>query len=517
MKKALSFALCVVMLLTAFPMSGFAFAIDEIGSNTKNKRNTPVSMSDSVGDVESLVLNPSVSIDEIDYYAGNTEEELRMPIEKSQDKEPEVDGTLVEVNQYSKVYQIADRTYTAVYGSTPNYFVNEKGNAQAYDNSLTLDAGKKTAFTNTASDIDVRLSTDIVSKGMTFDYNGVKIGLTPIEGNYDSYLVVDDAVRYSNVFDGIDVQYTVGKQGVSEDIILNKEVDKNTFSYKLNLKGHYAKLIDNVLFVFNKKGDADYAYTVSAPIMTDAAGISSENVVLSLKGDILTVTADSKWLHAAERSYPVIIDPEIRIDSSIAIRSVVQDGDRVYVSAVPYAYGYAGYIKGDYFGFGDQGDLGRSKMLIHFDGSALNEIPEGSGIVSASFNIYQYNSPSSSTNFWCSMITDSWNLSDFNSGTKKAYTRASALNLETLSSSVSKKNWHSFDIRTAVNNWFNGLDAQNGLMITSQYENDIGGAFVTNNSAGAAGAGTYAENKPYITITWELPNPVDVNYDINRR
>ena len=205
-----------------------------------------------------------------------------------------------------------------------------------YDNALTLDAGKNAAFTNTASDIVVRLATDLAAKGMTFDYNGVKVGLTPVEGNYDTYLVVDDAVRYSNVFDGIDVQYTVGKHGVSEDIILTKEVEKNAFSYKLDLNGHHAELIDNVLFVYDKKGDADYAYTVSAPLMTDAAGISSENVTLSLDGDILTVTADAEWLHAVDRAYPVLIDPEIRIDSSIAIRSVVQDGDRVYVSAVPY-------------------------------------------------------------------------------------------------------------------------------------------------------------------------------------
>lgn len=184
MKKALSLVLCVVMLLTALPMSGFAAALDEITTKTT----APVSTSE-----------------EIDYSSGNTNEELRMPIEQPQETEPEVDGELVEINQYSKVYQTGERTYTAVYGSTPNFFVNEDGEAQEYDNALTLDAGKNTAFTNTSSDIDVRLSTDFATKGMSFDYDGVKVGLTPVEGNYDTYLVVDDAVRYNNVFDGIDV------------------------------------------------------------------------------------------------------------------------------------------------------------------------------------------------------------------------------------------------------------------------------------------------------------------------
>ncbi len=518
MKKALSLVLCVVMLLTAFPMSGFATALDEIKTAPKTERRDPVSMSEAVGDVDSLILDPSVSVDEIDYYAGNTEEELRMPIEQPQESEPEVNGELVEINQYSKVYQTGERTYTAIYGFTPNFFVNDDGDAQEYDNALTLDAGRNAAFTNTASDIDVRLATDLAAKGMTFDYNGVKVGLTPVEGNYDTYLVVDDAVRYSNVFDGIDVQYTVGKQGVSEDIILTKEVEKNAFSYKLDLNGHYAELIDNALFVFDNQEDKECAFYISAPSMKDAAGIVSEDVILSLEGDVLTISADSDWLHSVERSYPVIIDPEITIESTgIQVRSVVEDGDRVYISATPYAYGYAGYIRGSYFGF--TGNLGRSKMLIYIDNGYFGDIPEGAGIISATFNIYEYASASMSTNFWCSMITDSWDINDYSqSHQSTGFTRASALNLEFLSSSTSKVGWHNFDVRTAVNNWVNGLTDQNGLMITGQYDtsSENGGAFVTNTStASTEGQASYFRNKPYLTLTWELPNPVDPNYDIN--
>lgn len=251
--------------------------------------------------------------------------------------------------------------------------------------------------------------------------------------------------------------------------------------------------------------------------MTDAAGVVSNDVILTYENEIITIVADSEWLSAPERAYPVYIDPNIEIKSGIQVRSVVESGDRVYISSTPYAYGYAGYIDGAYFAF--DGVLGRSKMLVHIDDGYFGDIPVGAGIISASFNIYQYGAPRTSTNFWCSMITDAWDINNFSqSNQSKGYTRASALNLEYLSSSGSKTGWHSFDIRTAVNNWVNGLDEQNGLMIAGQYNasSEIGGSFVTNTStASTEGQASYFTNKPYIAITWEVPNPVDLNYPLN--
>ena len=484
------------MLLTSAPLSGFA---------------------EVVGDQQKSADTTSPTAQSADYSAGNTQEELRMPIETDSYTEPEVAGEIVEVNQYSKVYKTGERTYSAVYSPIPNFYYDENGNEQEYDNSFELDTTACTnEFTNKSSDIDVVLAADLAKKGLTFEYNGVKVGLVPTEGDYSAYLISDNSVRYNNVYEGIDVQYTVDELGVHEYIILNQLVEKNSFSYKLETNGNKVELIDNILYVYDGKDKSDYAYTISAPVMTDAAGVSSNALTMALKGDTITITADSEWLTAAERAYPVYIDPDITIDSALAVRSVVEIGDRVYAAAPVYAYGYAGYIEGSYFGF--SGNLGRSKMLVYIPDGYFDDIPKGAGILSATFNIYQYVSPSSSTNFWCYMITDSWDINSFSStNTSKGYSRASALNTEYLSSSQSKKGYHSFDVRTAVNNWVNGLDEQNGLMITGQYNtsSEKGGAFVTNTSAGAAGAGSYAQYMPSLVVSWEIPNPVDTNYPLN--
>lgn len=491
--KIISICLCVVMLFTSLPMDGFAAIVDEISASA---------------------TNPTIS-EKGDYSAGETAEALRMPVDTGSYEAPEVAGKLVEVNQYSKVYQIAENTFSSVYSPIPNFYYDEAGREQEYDNSLELE--RKVGadeFTNKSSDIDVSLSTDFKKKGITFEYEGVKISLTPVDGNYDTYLIEDNAVRYNNVFDGVDVQYTVEETGVREYIILNHAVEKNVFSYKLDTNGNTVKLVDNVIHVYDGKNTDECLFTVAAPIMKDAAGAESTNVELSLKKDVVTITADAEWLSAKDRAYPVIIDPDITINSAISIRSVVSSGDRVY-AAENYARGYAGYIEGQYFGF--SGVLGHSKILVHIADDQFYNLPEGAGIISASLNIYQYVSPSSSTNFWCSMIKDSWNLGDYSSGASKAYTKASQLNLEFLSSSQSHKGWHSFDIRTAVNSWVNGLAPQYGLMIAGQYNtsSEKGGAFITNTSAGAVGADPYANEKPYIVINWEIPNPVDPNYPLN--
>ncbi len=498
MKKVLrviSTLMCIALLITSFPMSGFAKAVDEA---TKSQ--------------------PTVSENGklISYSKGETEESLRMPVETDSSIEPTVTGKLVEVNQYSKVYKTGDKTYSTVYTPTPNFYLDKSGKEHEYDNSLKLE-GKASSgeFTNKSSDIDVSLSTNLAKKGMTFEYDGVKVGLTPAEGCYDTYLISDNAVRYNNVFDGIDVQYTIEETGIREFIILNHFVEKSEFTYKLNTNGNTVKLIDNVLHVYKGNDTENCIYTISAPIMTDAAGVESNAVNLDLKKDTITIAADSKWLAAPERAYPVYIDPDVkRVDTALSIRTVVEDGDRVY-AADNYARGYAGYIEGQYFSF--SGVLGRSKILVHIADNQFYDLPEGAGIIDATLNIYQYVSPSSSTKFICSEITDSWSLSDYNAGQSKAYTKASKLNVEFLSSSSSKVGWHKFDIRTAVVNWVNGFDKQNGLMIAGQFndKSEKGGAFITNTSEGAAGAGAYANEKPYIIINWEIPNPVDPNYPLD--
>ncbi|MBQ8209156.1 MAG: LysM peptidoglycan-binding domain-containing protein [Clostridia bacterium] len=500
--KMLGMILCIVIVFTSIPMQGFAALAEEIGE-----------------------IEQEIEIIEPDYSTGNTTTELRLPDVQTESSpyEEVVYGEPVEVNEYSKVYKIDENTYTSVYSSVPNFYYDEKGNIKEYDNSLTYENNLFGAdeFTNISSDIDVAFSTNMLKKGMSFEKNEVKVSLIPVEGDYSKYVVVDNAVRYNDVFDGVDVQYTVEENSVREFIILNKEVDKNVFTYELELNGHHAELIENVLYIFENDASEEYAYTISAPVMTDAAGATSKNITLALEDENLILTADAEWLHAVERAYPVYIDPDITIDyKGIKLRTVCSDTDRVYVSGTPYAYGYAGYMLGSNFGVNGQ-NLEYTKMIIDFDDSYFSNIPEGAGIKSAEFDIFQYvgyPNVAEPTVFDCFMINTDWSISDYTQGSfiDKPYTAVGKFDRTYLSSSKTKtRGYHKFDVREAVNSWVNWPETRNGLLITSKYgtNKEIAGAFITPTSS--ANIQSYAENKPFLKITWEIPNPVDVNYDIN--
>lgn len=493
--KMLGLVLCIVIVLTSTPLQGFAALAEEISN-----------------------IEHEVEIIEPDYSIGNTAAELRLP-DISSEAEPYEEtlyGEPVKVNEYSKVYQIDENTFTSVYSAVPNFYYDEKGNEAEYDNSLIYEKNLFGAdeFTNISSDIDVSFSTDMLRKGMTFEKDGIEISLIAVEGDYSKYVIVDNAVRYNDVYDGIDVQYAVHELGVKEDIILTKAVDRNTFSYELKANGNKVEIIENVIYVYD---DDEVAFTISAPVMTDAAGAISENVTLVYENGVITVTADSNWLAAPERAYPVYIDPNVTIDSgTIQIRSCVEDGNRVYVADPPYARAYVGFIANENYGF----ELRRSNTLVYIDPSAFDQIPQGTKIISAEFNIFQYTSISFSTKFNCYYITDPWSLSDFSSpNVSKGYERACKLNRSYLSEVSSSVGWKNFDIREAVNHWVNVESGERyGLILATpnNSESEKGGAFVTNTTtSNTPGPQNYYKNKPYISITWEVPNPVDLNYPLN--
>ncbi|MBR2410787.1 MAG: hypothetical protein IKB08_03585 [Clostridia bacterium] len=493
--KALGLILCFTMLLTSAPLSGFvAFA-------TENEEE-----------------EKEIVITEPDYLVGNTTGTLRLPdsVPESVTQEELLYGEPVEITEFTKVYQVDENTFSSVLSPVPNFYYDAKGNMREFDNSLVLDKKLFGAdeFTNTSSNIDVSFSADMLRKGMSFEKDGIKVNLIPVEGDYSKYAVVDNAVRYNDVYEGIDVQYVVHELGVKEDIILNKYVDRNVFLYEIDAGRNKIEIVDNVINVYNDKNEV--AFTLSAPGMTDANGKTSDEVILSYENGIITVTADSQWLSAPERAYPVYIDPSFSVESgAIQLRSCVEDGDRVYVADPPYARAYVGNISAAYYGF----ELGRSKTLIYVNPDSFAEIPAGAGIKSASFNIYQYVSLAS-TEFWCFQIDDAWKLSDFSSpNTSKGFTRANGLNSHFVSASTSKKGWHSFDIREAVNSWVNVTPGScYGLVLATKNNSpsEIGGAFVTNTTTSATdGPAAYYQNKPYISVTWEVPNPVDLNYPLN--
>ncbi len=123
-----------------------------------------------------------------------------------------------------------------------------------------------------------------------------------------------DTITYSDAFTNTDLVYEFKNNSLKENIVLKSKIHPSKFRYLLNLDKYDYELTDNKLVLFKQghKGESLYKrYVISAPIMIDANGITSQEIKLFVSKNTLTVTPDSHWL--SEATYPVIVDPTVEI------------------------------------------------------------------------------------------------------------------------------------------------------------------------------------------------------------
>ena len=141
------------------------------------------------------------------------------------------------------------------------------------------------------------------------DYSNRKLKI-PIQPN-----VGDSILKYQNVFNEVDFEYTVNSLGVKEDIIINEPIEDYRFSYTINAPDMYLELSESgEIVAYAEDGNAVFA--IPAPNMTDADGVYSEDVYYTLANNhddtyTLGIIPDVNWMESAERSYPIRIDPAV--------------------------------------------------------------------------------------------------------------------------------------------------------------------------------------------------------------
>ena len=209
-KSMLCMIIAIAIMLTAFPMTVFA--------GTESLRKVDFSRPDAVSEINTVTYKKDPT--------------LRNP--KNYYTQPEPEGTLVAADEYSKTYQTSVTEFVTQIGDQSNTYTDSDGNVQLVDNTLVEKNPWFSAdyFENTANDYTVKLPTEITnSNGLKLVKDGYTIELIPQDGDFSKPVVADNAVLYNDVFDGIDYQYTVLGDTVKEDIVLNKAVSMNEFSF----------------------------------------------------------------------------------------------------------------------------------------------------------------------------------------------------------------------------------------------------------------------------------------------
>ena len=125
---------------------------------------------------------------------------------------------------------------------------------------------------------------------------------------------LSSSLLYPDVYDGVDLAYTLYGETIKETILLNKAQASYLFSFVLQTGDLTAEMQeDGSVLLLDEAGSPVYA--IPAPYMLDAEGTYSDAVRYSLeeldRGSYrLLVDADAAWIEE-EAQFPVAIDPTI--------------------------------------------------------------------------------------------------------------------------------------------------------------------------------------------------------------
>ena len=273
-------------------------------------------------------------------------DEVRMPekyyseYKTYEDKLVESGAVLTGYDKYGVTYLVEENVGTDEKGQTLNKFVKIIGSGKHYidkdgklkENNDTLikkeeevktqgfrlfgglfgasdnedDIVNDEIYTNAEGKSEIEVSSN-GNNGYSIKNGEYEIKIVPVTGNYSKSKVLDNAIRYSNVFDNIDVQYTIIDGNVKEDIILLDKSEINLFSYKLEFNGLSANKEEDSIEISNT--DEKVVFNLTAPAIIDAEGKISDKIEIRYNEEenIVTYVADREFLESA--TYPVRIDP----------------------------------------------------------------------------------------------------------------------------------------------------------------------------------------------------------------
>ena len=523
-RAAICFLMVFIMSFTLLPSGVFAAQNDSLKAKQQLAEQSRKFDEDKEKQEEETKASETSAKDASKNTAKQDADALRMP-ELSEEAPSDIDGTVIKRDENSTTYQTSANTYVTRFSSEPLLYTDEKGREKEIDNTLKKSWG---SYVNKENAYEIKLPKN--GKEVTIDQEDYQIRLKPLFASLKDGAVQDNAIRYNDAAEGIDLQYTAFSSYIKEDIILMQPTELTSFDYELTAENPDGKELEyrveeNSLIAYEKvkegKKTREVAFCqIDAPEMYDAAGEVSCGISMKLTEkdgkQNLSIQPDQQWLSAPERVYPVTIDPTATINLSKSNMEwhLVENGRGTKKFAAgpnvnhrKVTYLYAGYENGSLIGSTDGAYYGMTRSFIKikydFQNLAKNlDLPEDA-IVSADFRIYKFRgSPKAGTKVYCKMVHDGWKgETDYTWNNKPV-----SYSIIAEPQDVSANEWKTFDITTAVRQWMDG-SANMGLVLAPVREDQDAVCF--------SGPGNPTTKLPlYMDIKWTVPNAVDENYPL---
>ena len=256
-----------------------------------------------------------------------------------------------------KYFRLEDGSYYAAQYDSAVHYQDENGDWQDIDNTLAVSGSeittsnakikfaKKTTgngslFTLHDGNRKLTLSLDGAAKKVAGEITNFETEFGEDATKLQKMTTLDKinaSVIYRDILPDVDLEYVVTGLNIKENIIVKEKSSNYSYSFTMQLNNLTAALNEKGEIIISEPSSDEAVYIIPAPVMWDANNVTSDKATMSLTDHgngkyTLVVTADSAWMNAEERVYPVTIDPPIYAHTS----SNVVDLDMTTTSASNY-------------------------------------------------------------------------------------------------------------------------------------------------------------------------------------
>ncbi len=430
-----------------------------------------------------LAVPPIIYAEAAEAVKGEESENASSALDGSYEKKNEYsyDGELYEVvelrEENVKHFHLADGSYIAAEYPSAVHIPDGNGGWVDIDNTLysvigditTADSRIKFArFINGGANLftlhngSAKITMNLVgaNKGVLGEVtNGEDAEELTELGKMLSLEKLTSAVIYRDILSGVDIEYVISASSVKENIIIKEKRDSYSYSFELKLNGLTASLeADGSVSLVN--GEGALTYIIPAPVIYDANGVSGKaSYALESEGGngkyILTVSADSEWMSASERAFPVILDPAVSPSSSYVIDTSISSAAPTNTFAT------------------DTTLMVSSLRLIHWKTTSLPTIPNSAVITNATITLRSSGFASGNYIAAYEVLTD-WNQSltwdKYTSSTNPQGT----LGEEIIDyNKINTPNYYTWNITSLVNKWYSGQNYGVGFNVVSGHSASV--------------------------------------------
>jgi len=226
----------------------------------------------------------------------------------------------------TKTYLNEDGSKTMAFSLTPKHYKDEDDKwapietiyeeDRSYTNQKPISGVMKffepKAFSLETADLKVTYKPFL--EGITYTYGEKTFTLTPNSGrNVLPEKVTKDTITriiYSDVWDGIDVEYVAEGGSIKENVIIKKASAITSYSFSLKGSTFSAHPTEKDAIALDGIDPNNFYLSQLVVFVNERGYISEQPVKQSFTKNTLTVNIDPDWLDSLKKSnFPVIIDP----------------------------------------------------------------------------------------------------------------------------------------------------------------------------------------------------------------